>query len=101
MKVFADPMNLILASNFSPYRPGASSIPSSLAMASGLTGRRHMRRAMRVALATASMSRGGVTSSVLTLSGFACEDFPFPLIEFLSGFVIDFLGAVQTVVGPA
>src|SRR5579871_788931 len=99
MKVFADLTNLIRASNFSPYRPGASSIPSFLAMASGLTGRRHMPRAIRCFFARASMSRGNV-SPFFPFTGFALKDFPFPPLKLFGGFVIDFLGPVQATVGP-
>src|SRR5213592_1345468 len=100
MKVFADLTNLIRASNFAPYWPGASSMPSSFAMANGSTGRRHMSKAIRCFFASASMSRGGAAAA-FPLAGFPLEDFPFPPLELFGGFVIDFLGAVQAAVGPA
>src|SRR5262249_36486101 len=99
MKVLADLTNLIRASNFSPYRPGASSIPSSFAMASGFTGKRHMSRAIRCFFARASMSRG-TASAFFPLAGFAFEDFPFPSLKLFSGFVINFLATGQATVGP-
>src|SRR5271170_6549496 len=98
MKVFCALTNLIRASNFGPYSPGASSIPSSLAMTRGFTGSRHLFKATRVSLAHASMSRGA-TATCFPLSCFPVEDFPFPLIEFFGGFIIDFLGTVQAVAG--
>src|SRR5262245_53209298 len=76
-------------------------MPSSLAMATGATGRRHIPSATKCFLVSASISSGCVTSIFFSLSGFALEDLPFPLVKLLLGFVIDFLGAIHTGVGPA
>src|ERR1700733_15333577 len=101
MKVLAARTNLILASNFSPYKPGASSIPSSFAIASGFTGNRHMPSITRIFLASSSMSWVVTASPLFPLAGLALKDLPFPLVEFLLGFLIDLLGAIHDPVGPA
>src|SRR5262245_16243680 len=98
MNVFAVRTNLIRASNLAPYWPGANSIPSSFAMANGSTGRRHISKAISCFFASASISMG---AAIFALAGFTLEDFPFPPFEFFGSFVIDFLCAIQTAVGPA
>src|SRR5262249_31336332 len=70
-------------------------MPSSLAMASGLTGSRHMPRPMSFSLASSSMSSGSI-SFLLAVKGFM-----FPTLEFLGGFAIDFLRSVHETVGAA
>src|SRR5262245_20178331 len=99
MNVFSDRTYLMRASNRSPYWPGASSIPSCLAMENGSTGRRHMSSATRCFLASASRSTGGGTSTLLSFSPLALDDLSLLLLKLFGGGIVNDLGAVETGVG--
>jgi hypothetical protein len=43
---------------------------------------------------------GWLTSAFFPLSGFALDNFPFPLFEFFGGGIVNYLGAVEATVGP-
>src|SRR5262249_8790370 len=80
--------------------PGASSIPSSLAIASGFTGSRHMPSVTRIFPASSSISGVVTASPFFPLAGPAFEDLPLVLVKLLLGLLIDFLGAEHNPVGP-